>query len=422
MKAVQTNPMPSVNSPRGTRDILPIDQPLWQHVVRTCQDVAERLSYQQISLPTFEELGLYQRAIGTGTDIMDKELFFVGSRHTKEQHYALRPEGTAGMVRAYIQHGMQSWPQPVKLYSILNLFRYERPQRGRFREHTQFDIEYFGDNSPFADAWIVLTHWQVLQTLHISGVRLSLNNLGTAEERQAYRTALISFLEPLKDSLSDDSKRRLIENPLRILDSKDPGDRQLLTNAPKLSDSLGQASNEHFTLLQNYLESWQIPFSLDPLLVRGLDYYSLSCFEWVHTAADGSQLSVGGGGRYDGMLPLLGGPQTGAVGAGLGLDRLVDLLEVVPPTQLDIFVVLADPMALPSAQRLIAQLAGLLYKFDADFSKSSLGSQLKAAAKRQARYAIIVGLDGSTDWTVRNLSDGEQHPLAASDLSNETFA
>ena len=415
--------MLKLNSPRGTRDILPSDQPLWQHIISTCQLVAERFSFQPISLPTFEEVALYQRAIGSGTDIMDKELFLVGNRHADEYKYALRPEGTAGMVRAYIQQGMQSWPQPVKLYSILNLFRYERPQRGRYREHTQFDIEYFGDTSPFADAWIILVHWKVLQELGISNVTLSINSLGTADERIAYRKALVQFLEPNKERLSQDSQRRLTENPLRILDSKEPQDKELLLGAPKLIDSLGEASNAHFLQLLSYLNAWQIPYKLDPHLVRGLDYYCLSCFEWVYTQTDGTHLSVGGGGRYDGLVPLLGGPTTGAVGAGLGLDRLMDLVPSIEPKQPDLYVILAEPTALPAAQQLICLLATLPYRIDADFSKSSLGAQLKAADKRGARYALILGLEESTTSSlmIRNLRSGEQLLVSFTELATYPF-
>ena len=415
--------MPKINAPRGTRDILPADQPVWQQVVRTCHEVAERLSFQAIGLPTFEETDLYQRAIGSGTDIMDKELFQVGSRHSDESKYSLRPEGTAGMVRAYVQAGMQTWPQPVKLYSILNLFRYERPQRGRFREHTQFDIEYFGDGSAFADAWVILTHWTVLKELGIGSVTLSVNSLGTSSEREAYRATLTAFLQPLEERLSEDSRRRLRENPLRILDSKDPSDQALLVGAPMLKQSLGEASRNHFDRLLEYLDAWQIPYSVDPLLVRGLDYYSLSCFEWVHVAENGARLSVGGGGRYDGLLPILGGPATGAVGAGLGLDRIVELLQPVAPRRLDLYVALADPEALPLARRTIAELVHLSQQIDADFSKPSLSAQLKAASKRGARYALIVGLSTAENGlTLRDLTTGEQQELLFNDLQTHPFA
>ena len=211
----------SFQSPRGTRDILPADQAVWRHVCTTADQYARLMGYQPITIPTYEELALFQRSIGSGTDVMDKELFLTRGIRVEEgtESYALRPEGTAGIVRSFIQNGMQTWPQPVKLFSLVNVFRYDRPQKGRYREHVQFDIEYFGDFGPFADAWVIYTTWQFFQSLGLEGLKLHLNTLGTSEERQRFVEALKEYFLPLVDRLSSDSAHRLEGNPLRILDS-----------------------------------------------------------------------------------------------------------------------------------------------------------------------------------------------------------
>lgn len=389
--------MSTFASPRGSRDILPDQNRLWQHVKQVCADVAHELSFHEITVPTFEDIGLFQRSLGEGTDIIDKELFLVRGRHSDEEHYALRPEGTAGIVRAFIQNGLKTYPQPVRLYSVLNLFRYERPQRGRYREHVQFDIEQFGTKEASADAWVILTQWRVLQRLGINDAALSLNSLGTNEERMQYQQALIHYFTPFFEQLSNDSKRRLSTNPLRILDSKDPLDQPHLPGAPHLSTFLMQESREHLAQVQAHLDTWQVPYALDPLLVRGLDYYSRTCFEWSVPAAEGRPLALGGGGRYDGLVPLLGGPDLGAVGGGLGLDRLVDLLEergwTPPAPRAKLAVINVDLLPEQAAYCIIPLLEQHLALWS-DFSRTSTASQLKAASKEQCTFALLVSSNG----------------------------
>jgi len=346
----------TLQSPRGTRDILPDEQPLWQLVRRTAQEVAEQFAFQPITTPTYEDLRVFERAIGGGTDVMDKELFLTRGTRSEEgegTEYALRPEGTAGIVRAFIQHGMHTWPQPVRLFTFVNNFRYDRPQKGRYREHVQFDLEAFGETSPFADAWIIAATWQFLSRLEIKGLILLLNTLGTSEERANYSKALQEYLEPLKEQLSSDSLKRLTLNTLRILDSKDAGDQKVLLEAPRLLDFLSLESKAHFEAVQNYLKYWNIPFKLDSALVRGLDYYSHTAFEWIVEGSAGQQASLGGGGRYDGLVTQLGGPSTvGAVGAGIGLDRVVEELAIQQAENLpssvkpEVFILCAGPEAL----------------------------------------------------------------------------
>lgn len=418
--------MPNIQSPRGTRDILPVDQPLWQHIQEVGKKVAEQMGFQPISTPTYEDLNLFKRSIGEGTDVMDKELFLVRGVKSETEEYALRPEGTAGIVRAFIEHGMHTWPQPVKFYSIVNNFRYDRPQKGRYREHTQFDIEIFGDMSAYADAWVIYFTYRFLKELGLKGLQLKLNSLGTKEERATYIEAFRAHLSPNTHLLSADSTTRLHTNPLRILDSKDEGDKRLLVDAPQLSQFLGEKSKQHFDKVQNLLTTWEVPFVLAPDIVRGLDYYCHTTFEWVVDGAEGQQNSLGGGGRYNDLVPQLGGPDCGAVGAGIGLDRVMETLrdqnietgtEQVTP---ELFVVAADEQGKTRAITLIAELLNAGWAVDAALNKEGMGGQMKSAAKSGALAALILGEQEVSANTVmvKILESGEQHTVPQAELPN----
>ena len=416
--------MSTFQAPRGTRDILPTTQGVWNHITTVANQVAVQMGFLPIRTPIYEDLALFQRSIGEGTDVIDKELFLVRGKHTEVETYALRPEGTAGIVRAYIEHGMHTWSQPVKLYSVLNCFRYERPQKGRYREHWQFDLEFFGEHGAFSDAWIIYTTWLFLQRLGLKGITLKLNSLGTLSERTAFINALRDYLTPLQDKLSEDSKRRLTTNPLRILDSKDSADRTLLEHAPLLADFFSTESSARFESVKEYLEAWQIPYFLDAHLVRGLDYYSHTTFEWVCMGPEGESPALGGGGRYDGLLPQLGGQDSGAVGAGIGLDRIVEELEAQNLTEAlalrvpRIYIAAADPIGRIAARQLIATLAAEGIALEADLEKESLGSQIKRAGKIGARFVVIQGQLEVELGTVqvKDLKDGSQQSLKIEEL------
>lgn len=416
--------MQLLQSPRGTRDILPEQQPVWQFCLDTARKVAEQMGYLPISTPTYEEIALFERSIGEGTDVIDKELFLVRGRKSEEESYALRPEGTAGLVRSYLEHGMRTWPQPVKLYTILNCFRYERPQKGRYREHFQFDFEYFGEKGAFADAWVIYTGWRFYQALGLKNIGLSLNTLGAATERAAYSQKLVAYFTPLKQQLSQDSQDRLAKNPLRILDSKDPIDQEKKQGAPILLESIGEESKRHFQEVQNYLKTWKIPFEINPHLIRGLDYYSHTTFEWVARGREGSQDSLGGGGRYDGLLTILGGQDGGAVGTGIGLDRTVE--EIISQGLAENFHLLAPQIVVLSgdhgihsqAQEVIEELYQQGFWLDTYLGKESLASQMKSAGRSGARFALIIGADEATanQIAVKDLRSGKQELVPRSDL------
>lgn len=404
----------NIQSPRGTRDILPADQPAWKFVRHAAGKVATQLNYQRIDTPTYEERGLFERSIGEGTDVMDKELFLVRGVASDEEKYALRPEGTAGIVRSFIEHGMHTWPQPVKLWSLVNNFRYDRPQKGRYREHVQFDIEIFGDQSPWADAWVILTTWQFLKEVGLGEkVLLKINTLGTSEERQEYMRVLVDYLQPRAGELSLDSQHRLEKNPLRILDSKDQADQYVVQQGPKITDVLSDMSRAHYEEVKRLLGVWGIPFAEDAGLVRGLDYYSHTTFEWVPTGGDGQQSSIGGGGRYDGLLPQLGGPNVGAVGAGLGLDRIVEMLgEMEALEGPEYFLVAADAAGREKLEReILPRLLDEGKTVDAILNKEGVGGQLKQASRVGAKKAIILGQQEieKGEMVVKDLVSGEQH-------------
>jgi histidyl-tRNA synthetase len=411
--------MTTIQSPRGTRDILPEDQPVWQYVKDTASHVAKSLGFQPITTPTYEYRSLFERAIGEGTDVMDKELFLVKGRAadaSEDETYALRPEGTAGIVRAFIEHGMHTLPQPVKLNSFINCFRYDRPQKGRYREHVQFDIESFGEKGSFADALVILATYKFLQKLGLKGLKLDLNSLGVVAERQAYQEALVASLQEKKEALSKDSQTRLSTNPLRILDSKDTSDQALLEDAPKLHDFFGTETLQHFQQVQAYLNAWNIPYEINQRLVRGLDYYSHTAFEWKIQNLGGQQSSLGGGGRYDGLLVQLGGKDIGAVGAGIGLDRVVEemhrqgIYPSIDTSEDVVAVVAASKGSLSKAAELITTLLNEGKTVVANFDRESIGTQLKLADRSGAKHAYIIGDDelAAGEATLKDLVTGEQ--------------
>ena len=413
--------MSNLQAPRGTRDILPEEQATWEYVKGVAAKIAKQFGFQQITTPTYEYRTLFERSIGNDTDVMSKELFLVRGPATTpgEEEYALRPEGTAGIVRAFIEHGMHLRPQPIKLWNFVNNFRYDRPQKGRYREHVQFDLELFGETGPFADAWIIFATYAFLKELGLQGLSLELNTLGTNEERAAYQDVIRTALNEKTSQLSQDSQARLTSNPLRILDSKDANDQALLNELPDLLDFCGDETKRRFEQVQRYLTTWEVPFRINKRLVRGLDYYSHTAFEWITEGAGGQQSALGGGGRYDGLLTKLGGQNGGAVGAGIGLDRVVEEVirqNLTPEASKSevVAVILASASAEQVATKLIKQLLEKGLCVIANFDRESMGSQLKAAHKQGAQTAYILGDQELADntITIKNLETGEQQTSA----------
>lgn len=387
-----------LTSIKGFNDILPADSQKWQRLEAILADILARFGFEQIRLPIVEETQLFSRAIGDATDIVEKEMYSFTDKSDPPTPLTLRPEGTAGAVRAVLEHHLLRGDTP-KLWYTGPMFRYERPQKGRYRQFHQLGVESFGNKMPDADAELIIMTAMMWQALGIEkAVTLELNSLGELTERLAYRTALIEYLKDKQDELDSDSQRRLTTNPLRILDSKDANTQKLLENAPKLADFLGEDSQAHFAKVKEYLTAVGIEFVINPKLVRGLDYYNKTVFEWT-TDKLGSQATVCGGGRYDGLIGQLKGSDKSepAVGFAIGLERLLLLIEAVNPfnpvSACDVFVV-AHPdvytQAVKFAHKLRTQRVDLRVKMG---SATSLKAQMKKADKSGARFTVIIGED-----------------------------
>ncbi len=403
---------------RGFNDILPADTARWAEVESVLRDLMRAYGYHEIRLPIVESTPLFARAIGEVTDIVEKEMYSFLDRG--DESLTLRPEGTAGCVRAVLEHGL-TYNQTQRLWYTGPMFRYERPQKGRYRQFHQFGVETFGMEGPDIDAELILLTARLWKALGLEGaVRLELNSLGEIAERARFREALVAYLEQHRDALDEDSKRRLTGNPLRILDSKDAGTRKLLEAAPRLSDFLEEDSRAHFAGLCAVLEAAGIEYVVNPALVRGLDYYNKTVFEWV-TSELGAQGTVCAGGRYDGLVEQLGGQKTPAVGFAIGLERLLLLQAAVKGdaqhSEADVFVAAvgagtAQP-ALLLAEKLRSALPDL--RVLVNCGGGSFKSQFKKADKSGARFALVLGEDEVKNGTasVKWLrEDKEQQVLA----------
>jgi histidyl-tRNA synthetase len=396
-------------------DVLPEESPRWQWVERVFREVSERFGYEEIRPPLVEAAQLYVRSIGESTDIVGKEMYVFTDRAGEE--LALRPELTAGVVRAVVQHGLLARRSLWRLWYYGAAFRYERPQKGRYRQFHQYGVECIGSPYPESDAEVILLAVAVLRELGITDYRLQLNTLGSPAVRQRYRTALVAYLESVREKLSPESQLRLERNPLRILDSKDERDQALLRSAPLLIEYLDAESREHFEALCRMLQQQGVPFELNPHLVRGLDYYTHTVFEFVSSRL-GAQNAFGGGGRYDGLVESFGGPPTPAVGFSFGVERLLLLLpERTPDGAVEIYVARAE-VEPEVALSLLEELRRAGYRAVGDLQRRSLKAQLREADRLGARLAIILG---RTEWqqrrlVLRDLRNGRQWECPVQEL------
>ena len=358
------------------------------------------------------------------TDVVEKELFRIAPRTEEAESWSLRPEPTAGIVRAYVQHGMQTWPQPVKLTLVGPMFRYDRPQAGRYRQFWQFDVEAIGDPGPAVDAELVELGLRFYRDVGLDGVEVLLNSIGDAACRPAYIAELTDYYRAHADRLPPLERERLERNPLRLLDSREPAMQELNALAPKITNLLCEACAAHFAEVRAHLDALGVGYRLEPTLVRGLDYYTRTAFEFYRRGAEGQQQALGGGGRYDGLVELLGGKPTPGIGFGIGLDRVVLALArcvaAAPEPHPVAVVVGADPDATVDRLRIATQLreAGLAAR--AELGRRKLGKQLEAAAKEHAHFAVILGDElGDGQVQVKDLEAGTQRLVALADLSRE---
>jgi len=401
---------------RGMNDILPDATARWQHVERVTREVLESYGYREIRIPVVEKTELFKRSIGDATDIVEKEMYTFIDR--SEESLTLRPEATAGMVRAGLSNGLL-YNQVQRLWCAGPMFRHERPQKGRYRQFHQIDVEAFGLAGPDIDAEIILMSARLWKRLGIKDVKLQINSLGTPEARAAYRAKLVAYLEQHRGKLDEDSQRRLGTNPLRVLDSKEPGMQALIAGAPSLLDHLDADSRKHLEGLKRLLDDAGLAYSVNPRLVRGLDYYTRTVFEWVTTRL-GAQDAVCSGGRYDGLVEHLGGKATPGIGFAMGVERLVALLEEegIDPaeTHLHVYVVrvgeAAERAAFKLAEHLRDALPGL--RLQMDCSGGGFGNQMKRADKSGALVALVLGDDEAAAGRValKPLRGGEQEQLA----------
>ena len=422
---------PVVTSVKGMRDLLPMQQPTWQRVRGVTERLAQAFGYLRIDTPAVEKTDLFVRGVGKATDIVEKEMYsFADAGKTS---LSLRPEGTAGVIRAYIENGLHTMPQPLKVYHSGPRYRRDRPQAGRYREFFQFDIDVIGSDQAAVDVEIMFILNKMLARLGLKDFRFHVNSIGCSECRPTYVETLSSYYQGKKNALSEDDKKRLKNNPLRILDSKDEGAKKLAEDAPHFVDYLCEECTKHFTSVLEYLDEGGVPYELNPKIVRGLDYYNRTVFEVVYGAPDeaNAEMVIASGGRYDGLMKLLGGHDMPAVGGSIGMDRVVAILDSLTEVggadsfyktrKVDVFFAqlgdLAKKRTLPLLDKLVD--AGLSAAFA--LNRDSLKSQLRLADKYGARLALILGQKEALDGTIliRDMISGAQELIPSDSLLPE---
>ncbi|MBR5640989.1 MAG: histidine--tRNA ligase [Firmicutes bacterium] len=394
-----------INIPKGTKDILPSESYKWQWLEERIRKTAANYGFKEIRTPMFEHTELFARGIGDTTDVVQKEMY---TFEIAERSLTLKPEGTAGVVRSYIENKMYADPQPGKYYYIIPCFRYEKMQKGRQRQFHQFGIEIFGTENMMADAEVIALAWDFLTGLGITDLKLHINSIGCPECRGEYRKALQDFLRPHYDELSETSKDRFEKNPMRILDSKDPDDKKFSEGAPHMIDFLCDECKDAFADLQKDLDALGIPYEVDPNIVRGLDYYTKTAFEFISEDL-GAQSTVCGGGRYDHLVEEIGGPYTPGIGFGMGLERLLLILEakgieIPKPAGADVFIATLGERAKFEGLKLAKDLRSKGFSVLTDVMGRGLKAQLKYADRSDARFTVVIG-DDELDKGVVTLRD-----------------
>ena len=412
----------NINAPRGTKDILPAQIASWRFIEDKIRDICKRYGYEEIRTPIFEHTELFQRGIGEGTDVVDKEMYTFEDRGGRS--ITLRPENTASAVRAYLQNKLFADKSLVKLFYIGSMFRYDRPQAGRLREFHQFGIEALGEKNPAVDAEVILMAVDFLKSLGLNDLNLKINTVGCPKCRPVYRQKLQHFFSDKLNDLCHDCQTRFDKNPMRILDCKADADKDFMSEAPKIKDCLCDDCREHFDSVQKLLKAAEVDFSIDDRLVRGLDYYTKTAFEIQYTPL-GAQSAVAGGGRYDGLIEEIGGSPTPAVGFAAGIERILAALEMqnllpIADSASDAFIVAVGEAAETIAFELLTKIRRGGMTASMDFAKRSIKAQMKQAGKSNAKFALIIGEDEVTNntVTVKNLANSEQQTLAVDEVVN----
>lgn len=413
----------SFQKPKGTQDLLPGTIEKWQFIEAKARDLCRRFHYKEIRTPIFEQTELFQRGVGETTDIVEKEMYTFLDKGDRSM--TLRPEGTAGVVRAFLENKLYADPDPTKLFYIGPMFRYERAQAGRYRQFHQFGVEAFGAHDPAIDAEVIALGYEFYKDVGLRDVTVDLNSVGNPASRAAFRDRLLAYLEPMKDKLCKDCQVRMHKNPLRVLDCKT--DQHYFADAPSILDSLDEACTVHFEQVKKYLSDMDIPYAVNHRLVRGLDYYTHTAFEYKAQGI-GAIDTIGGGGRYNGLVSQVGGPDVPGIGLGIGLERTVLLLEAQEVQlddsgQLDVYVVALGQAAEQELPSLLLRLRQSGLKADQDYLGRKMKAQLKSADRFGAKYAAILGDDelARGEIALKRLADGEQITVKLADLADEVI-
>ncbi|MDI9490067.1 MAG: histidine--tRNA ligase [Clostridiaceae bacterium] len=409
-----------LKAPRGTRDILPVETPAWQYVEQSFSSVCDRFSFQEIRVPTFEQTELFQRGVGDTTDIVQKEMYTFEDKGGRSM--TLRPEGTAGVVRAYLENGLSSEPSPQKLYYILNSFRYEKMGKGRYREFNQMGCELFGSEEPTADAEIISLLFLFFRELGLKEINLKINSIGCPKCKPAYLDQLREYLRPQIHELCENCQDRFERNPMRILDCKEDAENEIVKNAPLQLEHLCSECEEHFASLCAELDNLGFQYEIDGHIVRGLDYYSRTVFEFISNNV-GTQGTICGGGRYDGLIEELGGLPTPAVGFALGVERLLMELNsqniVLPSVKGPDIYIVSFPDTINQAAKICFELRNNKIKAENNLNARSFRAQMKYADRIQAKYLVVLGEDElkTEKVSLKRMSDGEEIELDLADLA-----
>jgi histidine--tRNA ligase len=410
-------------APKGTKDVLPSEVYRWHELERIIREQAEKYGFNELRTPIFEHTELFLRSVGDTTDVVQKEMYTFNDKGNRS--ITLKPEGTASTVRAFLEHGLYNQPLPLKTYYFTPVFRYERPQAGRLREHHQFGVEVFGAPQATLDAELIAFALSIFKNIKIDGLSVNINSIGCPECRQAYNEALMSFLESRKEKLCDTCKERLERNPLRVLDCKVPSCREELKDVPVILDYLCSNCSEHFNNLKLTLNELGISYNIDPMIVRGLDYYSKTVFEIIYTNDRNESLTVCGGGRYDGLTKQMGDVQTAGAGFGMGLERVLMImaekgLDFDQPEPAELFIAAMGAKAAARALKLTCLLRSAGIKAETDHSGRSVKAQLKYANKLAFKNVLVIGEDelSSGIYRLKNMNTGEECDLNEEELIN----
>lgn len=411
-----------LNAPKGTKDILPDEIYLWEKIENKAKEICYKFGYKQIRTPEFEHSNVFIRSIGDATDIVQKEMYTF--THRDKDTFCLKPEGTSGVVRAYVEHGMASLPSPVKLFYLTNCFRCENPQKGRQRQFHQFGIEAIGSPNPAIDAEVIMLADLFLKELGIKNVSLKINSVGCPECRKKYYEKLKAFLMPYKDKLCDDCKNRLEKNPMRVLDCKNDRCKEIVKDAPVMIDNLCDNCKSHMLLLEKYLESAGVKYETDPNIVRGLDYYTQTAFEFVCNDL-GAQSTVCGGGRYNSLVEMLGGSDTPGIGFALGIERLLLIMQAQglikeEKEYIDLYIVPLGEEESIKAFSLMSELINEGLSVSIDTMNRSLKAQMKYADKINARYVAIYGESEMEKgiMILRDMKTKQQQEVSPKEIKN----